>query len=420
MHTIHKPLIQGPQPPGIDPPGAGKIVLPQLQLKLLLAVGLLALPITRLPIRVGAVVGVILVFGRVQSGALAIQRLTVAALLAVSGGVMLAIFGAMQHDRDYNMRQAVIITCTVLGFIGVTSLVTWFGRFANPYVVLGLFSLPLIMVPLVNFQLWQENPWKFGLCWPVTVLGLCIAQRYSKHWTTVVLLLSAFISAAQDTRGMLVFCCASLLTLLISGSTTKSTPRSIFMKLSLLVAVFWVVSSVGTAVASSGLLGGSIQQKTEWQKAKGGNFIISARTEIPTSFELLSSRPWGYGLGVLPNSNDRSNSRQATFNAGSNPDDALLDNELVTTFRLHSELADLWFFMGPGAFLLLWLIAKHIARGLIAPPSGLSAQQHSLIAFLLTFATWDFFFSPFENNYTYTAMTIGTVIAIHCRSSPLA
>ncbi len=373
----------------------------------------MAVPIPYLPIRAGAVLGLIIGLGtgfrRINTQ---LGHFALAAIIALWSGTVLGILGVIGGERIYIPHQAALIASTVLGFLGVVTLIMWCARSASPLMTLSAVAASLVVVPLTHADLWAANPWKFGLCWPATVLGLSTAQRYGRTWTGSVLCASAILSAILDTRSMLIFCAFSLLSLIMPFRHREMSAALVVRRLALVFAALWVVTSVGTQLALKGGLGKEIQEKTVWQETRGGSLIVSARAEIPTSIDLIRRQPWGYGLGVVPNLQDRIHSLEATVSRGNDESFALLGEPTVGTFRLHSQLADLWFFFGLGGFPLAFLIGRVIVRGVIAPPRLPNTSQEAMLVFLLSFSAWDFFFSPFENNYIMTAAMAGFLMVL--------
>jgi hypothetical protein len=370
----------------------------------------LCVEVPHMPLRLGSLLGLILALQqpvRTRKRTIAIVGVM---LLALWGGACLTLLGLIQGERPYELHQFLIINASLIDFVGTLFLLLWCGRSCSIYLALGACSLALLVTPVTAAWLVAQNPWKFGLSWPATVLALVIAQRVGRAWVVAAALVSTVLSSVFDFRSAMMFSAAAALVAAFARRSRRPTLGSLVRRASVGVLCTWLVIQGGSWLATSGYLGAAIQEKTIWQESQHQNLILTARAEAPTSVQLIGDQLWGYGPGATPSERDRLESLDSTIRMGGNSTDAILWDPLAQWFALHSEAAELMFFFGFAGLPVLVFMGFWILRGLTWMPEGLSAAQQGLLVFLLTSAVWDLLFSPLENNELFSAGAIAAAI----------
>lgn len=283
-------------------------------------------------------------------------------------------------------------------------LVLLWGRwkFGDRY-TLAVFALGTLVQAVVTPALWQDNPWKYALAWPVAVLLLTMTRRSG------VLLLGALAAAsvAFDFRSFAGLCLIAGLLVLWRRRTVQGRARTL-RPLAIVAAVSYLVLLVGTQLALGGYLGYEIQSRTFAQTGGGQHsLLLSARPEWAATWGLMQERPVGYGPGVVPALDDVTAGRSGLYSVGAATEGEYVDGYLFGgRIELHSVAADMWVNFGPFGLLLAVLLGGSMALGLgrLLALGGVRGWQ----IFVLLLGLWDLLFSPMTSNL----LTVVVAIAI--------
>jgi hypothetical protein len=336
----------------------------------------------------------------------AFRTLTISVVAAAFSGFLLIGLAELTEYRDLSAHGIVRAYCALIGFWLLAALLCWTSVLLGRYLAFSLLAGALVISPITTPSLFAENPWKYGLAWPIATLTVLASDRWGHRPAVAVnLLVIAVVSALFGFRSFLAVSFLALALLPLKGHFTTRGRGMKVMRAALLLAV--AVSGIyfgGVRAAESGVLGQAVAEKQRTQD-QTGPVILVARPEIAVSLSLLSERPWGWGPGIVPTSADveaarRGMARFSTLSAA----EPVVARELQDGVRLHSMLSDLWFAFGLAGAVTLICIAIAVIRGTALTVSQGGAFSYSLIL-LGPLACWDMLFSPFQENYTYVAAT---------------
>lgn len=330
------------------------------------------------------------------------------AVLALGYGFLLADWSSVDHVID--PRIAAETSLRFLGAFGTVGLILWargflpISRIALAYgagsLLTGLSQLP-----------GSPNPWKFQLAFGVTfiVLGLVTAQRRTS--VSVAALLSlGLVSVVLDFRSWFAFCflAAGLLLWQARPRSVTSKPTSRLLSLMFLAAL-GVASYFGATYAIvGGYLGDELQERSVEQIQNSGSLIAGGRPEWSITWVLMQHNPAGFGVGVVPNSEDILGGKEgfATVNVVFQSD--YVEFLFGGQFKLHSVVADFWSNFGAVGLLLALAVAGVLLAGFL---SSLTRRQAGPLAvFLVVASMWNLAFQPIYSSLPSLALALGVVL----------
>ncbi len=330
------------------------------------------------------------------------------AVAALISGVLLADWSSVDHAID--LAIATDTSLRFLGAFGTVGLILWARDFlAIPRIALA-FGAGWLLTGLTQLP-GSPNPWKFQLAFGVTfiVLALVTAQRRTSV-SVVALLGLGLVSVVLDFRSWFAFCSLAAALLLWQARPRSVTSKPTSRLLSLLfLAMLGAVSYFGATYAIvGGYLGDELQARSVQQIQTSGSLIAGGRPEWTITRELMQHNPAGFGLGVVPNSEDilRGKEGFSTVNVVFQPD--YVEFLFGGQFKLHSMIADFWSNFGVGGLLLAAVVAGVLLAGFL---SSLSRRQASpLAAFLVVANMWNLAFQPIYSSLPSLALALGVVL----------
>jgi len=250
----------------------------------------------------------------------------------------------------------------------------------------------------------KDYPWKFGLCFPVTLVAFLVASRKSSTAYSAIILstLIGLINIAAGTRSRGGVCLVVALYLLLSlPARQKCSIPHAFKGRSVLaivggialaiVAVLWVYDRA----ANTGLLGGSAKEEYLQQSSGDYGVLLGGRSAILGSIPAILDSPiLGHGswardpIYVLAQ-------MQAMAEMGYENLSAVEEEELDEGYiPAHSYLFGAWVEAGlAGAVFWGWILIMALKIFFRAYP--LSATLLPLAAFCALSLAWDVVFSPY-------------------------
>jgi capsular polysaccharide biosynthesis protein len=333
--------------------------------------------------------------------------LTGAGLLS---GVLLAWNAAADHG--FAPHEAGVRTSLVLGAVGGVGVILW-AKQVLPVPAIGVcFGLSMLATEFLTTSV-PGNVWKFQLSSPLMIIGLALAARWGKPLLTVaVLAVLGLLNVTNDARSAFGFCAlAACLVLWQLRPRRDPAPRRMrpLLALPLLAALaagaYWLL----TQLILAGGLGSEIQARSEIQIAQTGSLILGGRPEWTATWALMQLHPFGFGLGVVPNSEDVLVAK-AGIEVTNIPtaDDYLLHVLLNGSVQLHSILADLWAGLGPAGLLLGLAMGALIVLGFM---ERLGRRQASgLVCLLVPMALWNLAFGPLSSNGDTLILALGLLL----------
>jgi len=336
----------------------------------------------------------------------------VAACLA--SGVWLTALASADHAII--VRQAWSWAALMAGLVTTVGAVLWARTAFADATVAVLFGIGMV-AEISPSDLALENPWKFAIATPLTVLLLGLAWMVRKRWLEVVFaLLLAAVSAASDSRShfaiLLMATAFVVWQMWFRGGHRKG---SVWRAVVILAGLGWAIYSLGQAMLLEGYLGEETQTRSAAQVEAAGSILLGGRPEIGATVALMAERPVGFGIGTRPTVQEILVAKAGMSQLGYDPNNGYVERymfgELV---ELHSIIGDTWALFGiPGLVLsgfIAWTLLRRASTGLAA--RSLSA----LMAVLVVRLCWNLLFGPLYSSLPVLALAIG--LALHRRRPP--
>lgn len=332
--------------------------------------------------------------------------LTVGAL-AVGNGLALTALAQVDHaviqsvTRDAAMHVVGIV-------VGITA-VLW-ARTVWPDAWVALFFGVGMLVDAALGPT-GSNAWKFAYGLPVTVVVMSLAWL-ARRWYVEVggLLLLAGACAVQDSRSMFgLLLMATALVLWQAWRRRSRRRRSARALLVLLAALGAGVYQLGKALALEGALGTAAAERSARQIEQSGSLLVGSRPEMGASFALAEARPWGFGLGVVPNGLDLRAAKSGMAELGYDPDNGYVHRYMFGRgIELHSVVGDLWAWTGLAGLVLAVVLTVLLVRGLV---TGLASGVASGLVVALTLrCLWDMLFAPVYSSMSVLTLAVGLAL----------
>lgn len=330
------------------------------------------------------------------------------AAAALMSGFLLADWSSVDHAIDPGIATDTALR--FLGAFGTVGLILWARDFLSISRIALAFGAGWLLTGLIQLP-GSPNPWKFQLAFGVTfiVLALVTAQRRTSV-SVAALLGLGLVSVVLDFRSWFAFCslAAGLLLWQARPQSVASKPASRLLSL-LFLAMLAAISYFGATYAIvGGYLGDELQARSVQQIQTSGSLIAGGRPEWTITWVLMQHNPAGFGLGVVPNSEDilRGKEGFAKVNVVFQPD--YVDFLFGGQFKLHSMVADFWSNFGAVGLLLAATVAGVLVAGFL---SALSRRQVSpLVAFLVVANVWNLAFQPIYSSLPSLALALGVVL----------
>ncbi|MGY4643587.1 hypothetical protein [Cellulomonas sp. URHB0016] len=337
--------------------------------------------------------------------------------LAVVMGVWLTELASEDHRTPTRMtiNGVLVLLEAVLG----AAVVVWARTRMRDATVASLFGLGMVL-GIDTGGRFAESPWRFGFSIPLTVLLLGLAWMSRRGWLQVVTAFAlAGMSAANGGRSMAAMLfLAGVVTLQQSawrrrGSKAASRVRAVVLVGGLCVALYYL----GQAAILDGYLGKDAQERTEEQIALSGSLIAGARPEFGATDALVRYRPYGFGVGTMPSTQDLLVAKAGMAQLRYNPDNGYVERYMFGNgIELHSTAADLWARFGLAGLVLALYALWIVVRGYTLAFSRHAAS--ALLTYLAIRSLWDVLFSPLSSSVVLFALAVG-LLAVR-RTPPTA
>jgi hypothetical protein len=362
----------------------------------------MAVPIGPAPIRLGSVVGLILVFVAEPW----VRQIFWRGLLAIASGWTLTLLA--MPDRQWSAAAGLRLTIAMLGLLGTASLVSWSRRQMSTLTTAVIIAIALLAHPLAKPSLLDVNLWKYGWAWPVSLMMLCLAGRIKVLQPLILLGLAVECARSNYRSWIMILGVAAIVGWIrnrsdVPGSGRVKLWRGMAVGMSgavILACTLWIA-------ADKGWLGEQIARKQSRQDSAG---FLAGRPESIVGLAYFDDAPLGYGIAAVPTSQDYSQARQSLFRAGVDPDRASITHDFAYYFRFHSIALDLWFFYGLGCLPLLSSLLKILVAGYRSTVDGTNGLAPVAAGMILASTSWDILFSPFEQNYVYLAVSCALLL----------
>lgn len=323
--------------------------------------------------------------------------------LGVGGSVAGAALSYYDTQRALELDLLTSETATMLGLIGAVGMLVWArATVGEAWTLIAFGAGGLLNVGLTGLP--SENPWKYSLAVPVSILVLgLLAQVRSRFPVLAVLVVLVGISAGSDSRSFTAFLGATLA--LMAWQARPITPGRTRPWLTLATVGAFVVAAyyLAQALVLDGALGAAAQQRSQAQLDATGSLVSGGRPELRASVALLRGQPWGYGSGTVPTPTDIYLAKTGMSEINYDPDNGYVDVFMFGGhFEVHSVLGDVWIRFGLlGAAMLVLLLAVSLVGSARRMSLGTASAALILLAAL---GSWDFLFSPFLTSYSTLAL----------------
>jgi hypothetical protein len=327
------------------------------------------------------------------------------AALSVVSGLALGELSSVDHEINQAGRlQAMGLLASGIAAFG---LLLWARSLMPLHRIVALYGAGALTSALVNGQL----SWKFNLAVPTAflVLGL-LGRRGTGALPAIAVLAIGVFAVLDDGRSLFATCLlAATLTIWQLRPRSQEREQSRWFPMMLIVGLCGTIYLFTTALATGGVLGETLKDRSTAQIDTSGSLIAGGRPEWAATRELFKLNPSGYGIGVVPNWADRMAGKTglASINvdAGGYADNYMFGGQ----FELHSVAAGLWAGYGWVGVALAATIALALVRSL---SFALAARQApTSMIFACTLALWYILFGPMHSNWLDVCAALGIALA---------
>lgn len=306
-------------------------------------------------------------------------------------------------NRDHDPVLAISQTITFLAIIAVASGTVWSCRWLSVRQILSIWSIGAIANASMMGGRYEENPWKYGLALPVSIIVLLCLPRSKRLLALLVCVFLGFISGYFSFRAWILIMSIVLVSMvgsMLLGNRSSTSKRQRIFETGVIATLMTVFLAVGNAIgqlALDGRLGNYAGERARMSLETTGNALIGSRAEWGGSLSLFRTTPNGLGLGAIPSGED----------AAVAVDGVLLPDVLKTASNVamsfnsgraefHSGLWNNWAIFGlVGLGIIIAMsvvIALTYVKLVINPVYSVNLQVACFVLFAATI--WNLLFSP--------------------------
>lgn len=331
-------------------------------------------------------------------------------LAAVVAGYVLS---KLAYDSGYQISPSNRTSSSVLllGTICGVGVILWARRILALHTVALWYGVGMLLGAMINPGSNAGNPWKFVWGIPVAVVVLALASRARKPAVPIMaLLLLALVSVVSDSRSYFAtFLLAAIVLLWQSRPGTKASGGWWVRTALLMIGIAVTVYYLGTFLLVNGVLGKAAQARSLAQINSAGSLILGGRPELAATTALMRHRPWGFGVGVIPNSVDVLVAKTGMASINYDPNNGYVDKFMFGGhIELHSNLGDMWANWGLVGVVLVLVIAFLVIRGVASTIANRTADAG--VVFLGFWTLWNLLFSPLFAAEPTLMLTMGLVM----------
>lgn len=333
----------------------------------------------------------------------------VGAVVTAFAGAMLAWYTATHTLHVIASDALSVYIVRLAGLALILPLLLWARETIGAGLVgasygLGLLATNMLGIPDSN------NPWKFELSIPLTIIVLGILHRKGVFVSVGALFALAIVGAVNDSRSYAGLAAFTALLLLVDrlrrvGGKTWNRLGMALVVLGAAAALYYAA----TELLVQGVLGEEIATRTQTQLDQSGNLIVGGRPEWAATLKLATIYPFGLGAGIVPMGSDTETVKNALASVGIPTYIGYVEHYMTAgSFRLHSITADLW--MGSGlvglayALLMLWMLGYIVVTRVAR--TGVTALR----GYLLVNCAWFLLFGPLYTDLPFLALAFGLTL----------
>lgn len=330
------------------------------------------------------------------------------AVLAMANGLLLSLLAA--NTQHIDVRELLATLFLVMSIFMSLGILLWTRTIIGlvPSIVLFMGATALT-ITRSNAQV-MINAWKFGYGLPVSILILALAWSTRKLWVELAALAAlAVMGMLNDSRSYFAMLLVAAVVIIWQRLSNHLAPRSLTVSTVGLVAGAGLIYVVASRLTSAGLLGAAAAARTEMQIQQSGSLLLGGRPEAAATVALLRDRPWGYGLGRMPNWHDVNVAKTGMARLGYDPNNGYVERYMFGSgFEVHSLIGNFWIYMGIPGLLLILMMCVLVSVSLLR--NIRDTQASGLEVFLVVNFLWNVAFSPLFFSVPATAATLATLI----------
>lgn len=315
-------------------------------------------------------------------------------------------------DHHVNMKLAWAVIKMVGSLVASVGIILWARTRLAPAALFTLYGLGMLVARPTNAKLFAENPWKFHVSVPMTIIVVALVQSERRPRTTLAALAGfaalCTLTDARSNLSVLVLTMVLVMWRLLPGfRTRRSTVLGTLFTLGAVgIAAYYALQ----AAILDGALGEETRARSVEQLRQSGSLIAGGRPELGASRALLELRPFGFGGGTYLNTHDLLVAKDGMLELGYDPNNGYVDRFMFGRgIELHSTTFDLWAWCGIGGVLLAAVVLGIVLAGLghrlnTAPVAGAVPIFCSLLTL------WDLLFSPYFSSLPVMVLVLATAL----------
>lgn len=335
-------------------------------------------------------------------------------LFAVAWGIALT---AQQEPFNGGTSSGTLLANSLLPVFILTGMgaLLWAREHLSDRAVGVSLGIGLLVTNTLNGSITaSDNPWKFGMAFPLSVILLAISAGFHRwQWTLVTLLFLGALNAGLDSRSAFATCALAALLYMAQRQWSRRSGGSIRARaVSLLLAglaAAAVLYQVTSHLLMAGYLGEEAQERSIMQDELAGSMIVGGRPEMAATWALVQYRPAGFGSGAIASSQDLMVAKSGMWEINYDPNNGYVENYMFGDgIKLHSVIGDMWAYYGFAGVALAVLITTLLVHALFIRLATGTAS--GLVIFLICTALWNIPFGPLWSSTPILAATIGVAL----------
>ena len=337
--------------------------------------------------------------------------------VAIASGLWLS--GTAHAFHVVSRMNALLEAGTLVGTAVTAGFLLWARSILPSWLVGALYGGGLLLSVRTDGN-YSVSPWRFGFATPVTVIALSLALRTGRRWVEVLaacaLAAASVVAGGRSPAAVLVLVAVLVLWQHLPPARSRRTASA---RVALTFgAVGYATYVLGQAAILDGVLGEAARDRTQLQLQQSGNLFVGGRPEMAATLALIRHFPLGFGLGVAPNSSEILVAKEGLAGIHYNPNNGYVESYMFgTSFVLHSNLGELWAWLGLPGLLLGAVVLVVVSARTISAVSAREASALFLFPALLTI--WNLFFSPTLTSASIAALCLGFVLDRRPRAAPV-
>lgn len=323
----------------------------------------------------------------------------IAVALAISG-ILLAEMALTNDASRYLTPNIQLLQIGQIAGIATSSVAgVWVLLTLGPAHTIAFWSIGATANVFLYSERFLDDPWKYGLALPITILAFLVARGRKRDVlpVSVAVVTIAGISIASSYRSWLLVL-AGLLVAAWALNLRYGRERRLYpvgFAATLAVIAMLLAGTFLLSMVQSGALGQSLADRTEQQATVAGNVILGGRPEWAAALAMFADYPWGYGAGIGPSTHDYITGVQSlavTPEARASSGIAGYFSNGIIEF--HSVVWNVWSHFGILGIAVVLGLAIYMLTALSVLRSPIRLSVRFALAVPLIAVQWDLFFSP--------------------------